>query len=241
MNPLRRPVLSGVSLIALIILLNLGMWQVRRLHWKTDLIAQTEARLAAAPVLVNQFSDDAPDYMTVRVRGSFEEGPPAFISGMYESVPGWFEFRLFRLASGPLVILNRGFVSQDEYAAGKMTEPPKGDTEVSAIVRHFPQPKGLAHLFMAPANPERGEFYTREKDVLASFLLPEGQPAAIADVYLEAWPRVEGAMPPLGGTTRVEFSNRHFGYILTWYGLAAGLVGVYIALMRQSSRNQDDA
>jgi len=240
-NPLRRPVLSGVSLVALIILLNLGTWQVRRLHWKTDLIAQTEARLAAAPVMVNHLSDDALDYMTVRVRGSFEPSPPAFVSGMYESVPGWFEFRLFRLNAGAPVILNRGFVSQDDYDAGTMTPPPTGETEVTAIVRHFPKPKGLAHLVMAPPNLDRGEFYTREKDVLASFLLNGAQPASVADIYLEAWPRVEGATPPLAGTTRVEFTNRHFGYILTWYGLAAGLVGVYVALMRQSPRNQDDA
>jgi surfeit locus 1 family protein len=35
---------------------------------------------------------------------------------------------------------------------------------------------------------------------------------------------------PLGGQTRTELPNNHLQYAITWYGLAAALVGVYIAL-----------
>ncbi len=32
---------------------------------------------------------------------------------------------------------------------------------------------------------------------------------------------------PKGGTTRLELPNRHLEYALTWYGLAAALIGVF--------------
>ena len=34
---------------------------------------------------------------------------------------------------------------------------------------------------------------------------------------------------PKGGTTRLEFNNRHLEYALTWFGLAATLLVVFLA------------
>ena len=33
---------------------------------------------------------------------------------------------------------------------------------------------------------------------------------------------------PIGGQTAAELPNNHLQYAITWYGLAAGLVGVWI-------------
>ena len=34
---------------------------------------------------------------------------------------------------------------------------------------------------------------------------------------------------PIGGQTRTELPNNHLQYAITWYGLAAGLLVVWIA------------
>jgi surfeit locus 1 family protein len=34
---------------------------------------------------------------------------------------------------------------------------------------------------------------------------------------------------PEGGKTVVDFPNNHLQYAITWFGLAAGLIGVYFA------------
>ena len=34
---------------------------------------------------------------------------------------------------------------------------------------------------------------------------------------------------PKGGQTVVDFPNNHLSYAMTWFGLAAGLLGVYFA------------
>ena len=47
-------------------------------------------------------------------------------------------------------------------------------------------------------------------------------------VDAEAEPAPPGGWPR-GGVTRLELPNRHLEYALTWYGLAAALVGVFLA------------
>ncbi|MEM9750661.1 MAG: SURF1 family cytochrome oxidase biogenesis protein, partial [Pseudomonadota bacterium] len=44
------PVLTLLTVLAEIVLINLGLWQVRRLEWKEALQASVDARLAAPAV-----------------------------------------------------------------------------------------------------------------------------------------------------------------------------------------------
>jgi surfeit locus 1 family protein len=41
---------------------------------------------------------------------------------------------------------------------------------------------------------------------------------------------------PQGGQTQVTFRNEHMQYALTWFGLAAALIGVYLAYHIQKGR-----
>ena len=45
-----RPVLTFASVIAIALLIALGNWQLQRLEWKRDLIAQVEALGEAEPI-----------------------------------------------------------------------------------------------------------------------------------------------------------------------------------------------
>jgi surfeit locus 1 family protein len=38
---------------------------------------------------------------------------------------------------------------------------------------------------------------------------------------------------PVGGQTRLDLPNDHLQYAITWYALAAGLLGVYIVFIRR--------
>jgi surfeit locus 1 family protein len=55
-------------------------------------------------------------------------------------------------------------------------------------------------------------------------------PRAIAALPFVVEADVQPAPPgglPRGGVTRLSLPNRHLEYALTWYGLAATLLGVY--------------
>ena len=44
---------------------------------------------------------------------------------------------------------------------------------------------------------------------------------------------------PIGGQTRTELPNNHLQYAITWYGLAAGLLGVWIGFGLARGRNDE--
>ncbi|MBL4645698.1 MAG: SURF1 family protein, partial [Rhizobiales bacterium] len=48
----------------------------------------------------------------------------------------------------------------------------------------------------------------------------------VAPYFIDEQSLRNGALPQ-GGETRVQFSNRHLGYVITWYGLALALMGVF--------------
>jgi len=41
---------------------------------------------------------------------------------------------------------------------------------------------------------------------------------------------------PIGGVTRIDLPNNHLQYMVTWYGIALTLLGVYVAYIIQWRR-----
>ena len=72
------------GLVAAAVLVALGNWQMRRLAWKTDIIAGIDARLAAEPVAVPVGPDPETDrYLRVAASGTVLPGEVH----VYTSVP----------------------------------------------------------------------------------------------------------------------------------------------------------
>ena len=73
------------GLVGVAILVALGAWQLRRLEWKTAILAEIDARLAAEPVPVPAAPDPMADrYRRVRAEGELLPGE----LHVYTSVPG---------------------------------------------------------------------------------------------------------------------------------------------------------
>ena len=65
-----------------------------------------------------------------------------------------------------------------------------------------------------------------------------GLPAS--DFYIQATKAVAGEGGPAPASGRMELSNRHLEYALTWYGLAAVLLVIYgIFSIRRTDRIDD--
>ena len=98
----------------------------------------------------------------------------------------------------------------------------RGRTLVTGIARY----RGADRPgWFTPANePEKRIWYWYDMAALAQAtglrLLP-------VVVEADATPNPGGL--PQGGQTRTELPNNHLQYAITWYGLAAALVAVYVA------------
>jgi surfeit locus 1 family protein len=222
------------TLLGLVILIGLGVWQLDRLAWKERLIAEVSARVTASPTPVPTEGDwaklkpDDYEYRHVWLDGVYEFARQAFVFRALDNPrgrfggPGYLVLTPLRLADGAYVVVNRGFVPQDEKDRFKAAaEPATGETTVTGLMR---SPESRT-WFTPDDDPARGQWFTRDPAAIAATLKLER--AAPFTIDADATGKI-GDLPQ-GGEAVLAFPNNHFSYALTWFGTALALAGVFCA------------
>ena len=232
-----RPGLSVATVAALLVLISLGVWQLQRLEWKNALVAAVEQRIDAEPKpLAEILSAHDPNsgrdasYTPVLIEGVFRHDLESHVFGTFNGRPGYYVFTPLAPSPGgtpadAFVYVNRGFVPQAMKSPA--VRPDGAISGVQTITGLFRTPeadRGLAAVFR-PTDDLAGNIWHQRNP--AAFAAASG--IAAIDVYIDSSGAENGALWPQGGVTRVTFANRHFEYALTWFGLAAALLGVYIS------------
>ena len=108
-------------------------------------------------------------------------------------------------------------------ALERLAPPPPAAPDFTAA-RLFRYDAGPGAFTPAPV-PDKHIWYARDlKGMTAADHLTLAAPVVIE---ADATPNPGGW--PKGGQTVVDFPNNHLSYAITWFGLAAGLIGVYFA------------
>jgi surfeit locus 1 family protein len=235
-QPARKGLLAPIIFFLLVggILVSLGVWQLHRLAWKEGLIAQIATRSKAPPQPMPDLStwphlvpaDYA--YKHVELTGRFDNDKEALVfygAGPRDLGPGYLILTPFKLDAGGFVVVNRGFVpaalaARSTRSAGEI----EGETHVVGLMR----PPQTRNFFTPADEPDKDLFFTRDPGAIAAHfgLLP----AAPFVVDADAVP-VSGGWP-IGGMTEIDIPNNHMSYALTWFGLAVGLLAVFVGYLR---------
>lgn len=221
--------------LAFVVLCGLGVWQVQRLQWKTELLNRIAA-LKYAPaeplnVALNHLQAGR-DVDFIRVTTSCEPAPPGPAARIYtvtDDGPGWRPIVLCRLKDGPYpaVLLDLG-IEADAARAGD------GEFAAPAILTGVLRTAPKRAPFMATPTTNPGEFGWRDARGVAAYLGPPN--AAPVFVFLEQ-PAVKPTVRPAPAPT--DIPNNHLGYAITWFGLALALVAVYVAAVLRRRRKVD--
>ncbi len=232
-----RPGLLVATAFALAVLCSLGAWQLRRLEWKRALIEATEQKRAAAPMPFDEAAARADagekmDYQPVYLDGAFANDLESLVFGTYEGAPGVYVFTPLatrdpaaglRDSGRRFIYVNRGFAPQDfrdpETRRDGVVE---GDIRVEGLFRSAEVKRGFEKWLQPKDQPEDNLYFVRDPRVIAAEREIEAPP-----YYVDSFGRENAGAWPKGDVTRVEFSNRHLEYALTWFGLAAALIGVF--------------
>jgi surfeit locus 1 family protein len=223
-----RPSIAVTAFVlpALAILIALGVWQVERLQWKEALIARIAERGADAPMPLQdaialaakmpEAQRDEIEFRRVRISGEVASAAPVtFATPDADNV---------RRALVPLKA--EGAVVFLDVRTPEGQTPLGGDTAFDgAGVLRFGKP---ANDYTPPNDPARDQWFwpdlqaaaaARNLSAPAPFFLAVEQPGG----------------PPNPAATPV-LSNNHLGYALTWFGLAIGLLGVYLVWHHKNGR-----
>jgi surfeit locus 1 family protein len=209
-----------------LVLMALGVWQVQRLAWKTDLIARVDARVAAEPVPApgpaewpGLTAEDA-EYRRVTMTGEYEPDMDVLVQAVTERGPGLWVMTPFATEGGWHLLVNRGFVAGNRRDDRPL---PNGPQTVTGLLR-LSQPDGA---FLRANDPGAGRWYSRDTQAIAATLgLPE-----VAPYFIDA--DRTGEDQPIGGLTVIAFRNHHLSYALTWFAMAGGLVVLTIYALRR--------
>lgn len=223
-------VLTLAALIAFAILVTLGVWQLQRLKWKEGLLARIAA-LEAAPArpLVPVLAAGG-DLDFVRVGVVCPGLSTAPFLELYAIRDGQAGSRLISACatgepSHPTVLVDRGFIVDTVSARPAVDPADRVPVVVTGVLRLPDKP----NLFTVRNDPAAGRWFSRDVAAMAKALKA---PAPAAPAFLMAEtatnPELASLVP---APVPADIPNRHLEYALTWFGLAAALVGVYAALL----------
>jgi surfeit locus 1 family protein len=221
-----------VAVAAFAILIALGVWQLERKVWKENLIA-TLAELASAPPSAlpprgqwQSLTPAAAEFRRVTVRAAFVPGREARVysagAALRDDVKGtgYFAFSPARLPDGSAVVVNRGYV--DNPNPNESLKPialPGAAIDIVGALR-WPEQPGW---FVTPFSERQDLWFARDHRAMAA----RYGWGDVAPFYVEMEsPAPQGGVPR-PGKLAVKLRNDHFGYALTWFGLAAVLLGVF--------------
>jgi surfeit locus 1 family protein len=218
--------------IALMILIGLGTWQLHRLTWKEGLLARIAA-LQNAPAQPLAPTLDAlargADISFTRVRMTcpgLASAPFLELYAVQDGQPGWRLISACTITSPRYgaILVDRGFVPDSAAARPAVDPAARAPIDLVGVLRAPGRPS-----FVAPRNPSgAGRWFSRDIPAMARAL---GAPRP-APVFLFAETSSNPDLPALRpAPLPAEIPNNHLQYALTWFGLAAALVGVYAAVL----------
>jgi surfeit locus 1 family protein len=221
-----------MTLPAVLGALALGTWQVQRLHWKNEIIAERQARRDAPPLekLPERFDPAAHEFRKVRVAGKFLHDKEMYLAARsFRGNAGYHVITPLAVFPGH-VLVNRGWIPLDRKSP-ETRKPgnPEGEVEVEGYLRAESGPG-----WFTPKNePDKNFWFYVD---LAAMAKAHGL-GKVERFYIEAGPAENPGGFPVGGITRFELPNDHLQYAITWYAMA--LIGVVIYLLYHRRRARE--
>jgi surfeit locus 1 family protein len=240
------------TLVALAILLALGTWQWLRRIEKEQILAALERSITETPAAL-----DGPALAKLRVwptglrfetPGGMRELTRVTVRGAYlpaRSVPiratlpapknaqsvggiGFFWMTPLQVENGPIIFINRGFVTANADYKAPPVETPAGPQIITGLLRLTEK----AQTFTPADNPAKGDYFIRDPKVMAKAVAISDA----ADFFIDA-ERMggDGLTPPVGIDAREmigRIPNNHLQYAVTWYGFALVLVVIFSVFAR---------
>ncbi|WP_068828901.1 SURF1 family protein [Pseudomonas sp. BMS12] len=230
-----RPGLLPSLVVALLLpaLLALGFWQLARAEEKRSLLAEFEARRTAEPVAVTDLERRADlAHLRIRLQGQFDAGHSLLLDNRMRDGQVGVELLqpFYDQPSGLWLLVNRGWLPWPDRRQAPQFSTPEQPQELLARV-YVP----LGSTFQLQADPAGGAWPRLITAVDPERLWQQlGRGGLAYEVRLEPGPAAYQAQWPLVAMG----PEKHTGYAVQWFALAAALLCLYFYFGWQNARQQ---
>ncbi len=203
------------------ILIYLGSWQVMRGLEKKDIVNQHYEN-KSLPVISEKematLNSENLIYRTVNLEGEYQSESYILDNRLYRQEAGYEIFTAFETSEKNLFLINRGWVSKEDYEKG--TEEAEGKVTIQGVLSPFKR-FGLnlvdqIYLDGWPKLVQQVDYETAKNDIGNS----------INESVIQLSAASAGAFEPIWKPVDLK-PSRHFGYALQWFGLALVLICSY--------------
>ncbi len=231
---------TALTLLVLYLLINLGLWQLRRADEKQHLLQRFATGQQTTVDLQGDTATQLPRYQHVRARGQYDASRQILLDNMpsQHGAPGYHVLTPFVLASsGAVILVDRGWLT---LGSDRKVLPPLGSVlpehEVAGLIDELPQPgirmgtpgsgsTGWPKVLNYPRPEDLHALYGER--ILPRVLLLDAQAPS---GYERVWQARFGFGP-----------ERHTGYAITWFAMAATLFIAYAwANLERHTPNHDE-
>lgn len=218
----RGGIIFLITCIAL--LCTLGTWQVKRLHWKNEVLQTLEKEYARDP-LKNRFgaahfrriATQSPAIAYGMIRGHFRHNFEMLIGPRtHDGAPGYNVITPFAMAGdGGHVLVNRGWIPLDKADPSTRTESQTGGVVTLTGLARLPDKPN----FFTPANdPAKHIWYSINPPEMATAANVPNFPDTI--FYAETQDPWLTNTYPVMAATRAMPPNNHLQYAIFWFTMA---------------------
>lgn len=225
------PLAFAAAFIALF--LRLGFWQLDRGEEKAALFERFEQSLREPPLALDDYAPQ-PRFARVSLAGEMQPLTLILDNQPLDGTPGAHLYGLLKTPGGQHLLVNRGWTAlpRDRRLLPPLPEPPVGFVRITGHLSNWPRPGiRLGEIDYTAPRPWRVPYLEKAalEDALkiplaAQILLATD---AVGEGLEQRWrPQV---MPP----------ERHRGYALQWFSLAAAVFLVTAILQWRLVKNND--
>ncbi|MFM9890688.1 MAG: SURF1 family protein [Rickettsiales bacterium] len=225
-----RPVAWLFFITGLAVTLGLGTWQVQRLQWKENLLATIAQANTDAPLIILPATETELkplEFRRVSIKGTWVPNVEfTLLPRYFKGTVGYWVITPLKLTDGRVLLVNRGWVPTQKKDAEKRPETSvKGRATVDGLLRVGPE----RSTFTPKNQPERNLWFGRDMAEMAANAKLENVVPAMLDVV--GTQDVTHLPVPSDGIIRLR--NDHLSYILTWYGIALGMLVIFVVYHRK--------
>lgn len=209
----------------LAILLGLGTWQLERLKWKNNIVAERTERLSFPPIYISDVEKDkwaSLEFRRIIVRGYYmHKGEMLIVNKVRKGQAGFHLITPFKAETGPILFVNRGWVPngwrEGVVNQARETEP----IELIGTLRIG----GRQNRWLPQNEPAKDIWFFVDVEQMAARTGSTNH----YPYLIELTTTQGGASYPKAKQAMINIRNKHLEYALTWYGLALTLVVIYAA------------
>lgn len=207
------------------VLISLGLWQVQRLDWKENILAEIDARLMAEPRPLSLFVNEASDeYSRVSLSGTPTGDELHVLVSGTEAGTGYRVISRFETEIGAILV-DQGLLALENKDAAPLIAP----MQMTGTLL-WPDDQNSN-----TPDPDLGENIWFARNIATMSEALDTQPLMV--VTTQAMP-ADPRLTPLPVNT-ASIKNDHFEYAVTWFLLALVWAIMTFYLIRRTLRQKD--